>query len=272
MSEVLAQVEGWEPDTIVVGVTRADGTVERHGPADEVLPFASITKPLTAYATLLAVQDGLLHLDEPVEHAGDGATVRHLLAHASGLPPKPEGPRIAPGRRRIYSDHAYDLLGALVEERTGRPFAEQLDLEVLQPLGMTDTHLDGSPAHAAEGTLPDLLAFARELMSPTLLDADLHREATSVAFPELEGVLPGFGRHTPNEWGLGFEIRGRKAPHWTGARVSPATFGHFGRAGSYLWVDPERGLASAGLADQPFGDWAVEGWPQLSDAIVEAYG
>ena len=270
--EVLQRVEDWEPDMVAVAVTDATTTHGTHGPVEAVLPFASLTKPLAAYATLVAVQDGVLHLDEPVgEAAGETYTVRHLLAHASGLPPGPNGPTSEPEHRRVYSDHGYEVLGDLVAERVGLPFAEHLDLEVLQPLGMHATRLHGSPAHAAEGTVDDLLRFARELLAPQLLDPELHREATCVAFPGLAGVLPGYGRKSPNAWGLGFEIKDTKAPHWTGDKVSASTFGHFGRSGSYLWVDPELGLASTSLADRAFDSWAIEGWPELCDAIVEAY-
>ncbi len=87
-------------------------------------------------------------------------------------------------------------------------------------------------------------------------------------FPGLEGVLPGFGRQEPNDWGLGFELRDGKAPHWTGARNSPRTFGHFGRSGTFLWVDPDAGIALACLTDRPFGDWAVTAWPRLADAVL----
>lgn len=272
LPDVLAQVDDWEPDTVAVGVTDPDGAIATHGPVDQVLPIASLTKPLAAYASLVAIQDGALHLDEPAGPDDDvhDITVRHLLAHASGLPPDEGGPTSAPGRRRIYSNHGYETLGALVAERTGRPFSEHLDMEVLQPLGMTSTTLDGSPAHAARSTVTDLLAFARELLEPTLIDADLHELATTVAFPGLEGVLPGYGRQSPNDWGLGLEVRGTKDPHWTGTRFDPSTFGHFGRSGSYLWVEPTRRLASVSLADRDFGPWAVEAWPPFSDAILEA--
>lgn len=271
LSDVLAQVDDWEPDTVAVGVTDPDATIATHGPVDLVLPVASLTKPLAAYACLVAIQDGELHLDEPAGPPGtDAITVRHLLAHASGLPPDEDGPVSAPEQRRIYSNHGYDLLGALVADRVGRPFAEHLDLEVLQPLGMSDTSLDGSPAHAANSTVTNLLAFARELLDPTLLDADLHAVATTVAFPGLDGVLPGYGRQSPNDWGLGLEIRADKDPHWTGTRFAPSTFGHFGRSGSYLWIEPTRRLASASLADQDFGPWAVACWPPFGDAILEA--
>ena len=54
-----------------------------------------------------------------------------------------------------------------------------------------------------------------------------------------------------------------------GARNSPRTFGHFGRSGTFLWVDPEAGLALACLTDRAFGDWAVDAWPRLADAVLE---
>jgi CubicO group peptidase (beta-lactamase class C family) len=95
--------------------------------------------------------------------------------------------------------------------------------------------------------------------------------ATTVAFPGLDGVLPGFGRQRPNDWGLGFELRDAKSPHWTGATNSTATFGHFGRSGTFLWVDPVAGLACACVTNRDFGPWAAEAWPILSDAVVAGF-
>jgi CubicO group peptidase (beta-lactamase class C family) len=88
----------------------------------------------------------------------------------------------------------------------------------------------------------------------------------------LKGVLPGVGAFDPLDWGLGFELRDAKTPHWTGERNSPATFGHFGGSGTFVWVDPDAGLALAVLTDREFGPWALEGWPALSDAVLEAGG
>jgi CubicO group peptidase (beta-lactamase class C family) len=272
LDEVLAEVDGWQPSTVAVGVTDADGTLATHGPTGEVLAFASLTKPLAAYAVLIAVRDRFLHLDEPAgPKADEGATVRHLLAHASGLPMDEGGVMTTrPGTRRIYSNLGYDVLGDLVAERTGHPFPEHLDHEVLAPLGMRSTSLDGSPAADARGTVDDLLRFARELLAPTLLDDELHAEATAIAFPGLDGVVPGYGRQDPCDWGLGLEIKGSKDPHWTGEALDPSTFGHFGRSGSFLWVDPTRRLAAAELADRDFDRWAKEAWPTFNDRIVEA--
>ena len=108
--------------------------------------------------------------------------------------------------------------------------------------------------------------FAAELLSPTLT-ATL-ADATRVAFPGLDGVLPGYGRQSPNDWGLGFEIRDGKSPHWTGRQSSPRTFGHFGQSGTFLWVDPDAGAAGVVLTDRDFGPWAIEAWPVWTDGVL----
>lgn len=268
MDEVLATADDWPVDTVAVGVTGPATTRGTHGPTDRVLPWASVTKLLTAWATLVAVQDGLLHLDEPA--GPDDSTVRHLLAHASGLPPEPGGPTARVGRRRVYSNHGFELLADLVADRVGEPFADHLGVEVLEPLGMQATSLDGSPAHAARGPLSDLLVLGRELLAPSLLDAPLADEVATVQFPGISGVLPGYGRQDDNTWGLGVEIRDGKTPHWTGPSQPATTFGHFGQSGSFLWVDRDHGVAAACLADRDFGDWAREAWAPFNDAVWTA--
>ena len=224
-----------------------------------------MTKLLTATALLVALEEGTVDLDEPA--GPPGSTLRHLLAHASGLP-LDAGPPIAPvGRRRIYSNAGIEAAAALLEQRAGMAFATYLGEAVLGPLGLRGS-LEGSPAWGYGGPLDDLLALGRELLSPSLVAAETLAEATAVQFPGLDGVMPGFGRMAPNDWGLGFELRDAKRPHWTGSRNSPRTFGHFGRSGTFLWVDPEAGLACACATDEPFGDWARSAWPELSDAVL----
>lgn len=271
LADLLAEVDGWEPDLVAVGVTDAARTLATHGPSDTLLWFASVSKPITAYAVLLAADQGELALDEPVlvPGADPEVTVRHLLAHAGGLGHDPAGPFSAPGRRRVYADWGYELLGDLVATRTGLAFERYLDIEVFAPLGMGHTYLGGPAGHGVHGTLDDLLRFARELLAPTLLPAERLAEATEVAFPGLDGVVPGFGRQRPNDWGLGFELKGTKVDHWMGTRMSPRAFGHFGLSGAFLWVDPTRGVAAAELADRRFGPWAKEAWAPFNDALVE---
>jgi CubicO group peptidase (beta-lactamase class C family) len=94
----------------------------------------------------------------------------------------------------------------------------------------------------------------------------------TVAFPGLGGILPGFGRQEHNDWGLGVEIRDAKKPHWTGALNSPGTFGHFGQSGAFVWVDPLWQLTLVSVAERPFGAWAAQVWPALSDAVITSLG
>ena len=230
-----------------------------HGDVELAFAWKSVTKPATAIAVLVACEEGLVELDEAA--GPPGSTLRHLLAHASGLPPDDTTPIAEPGRRRIYSNTGFEQAAALVSERAGMPFGEYFEAVWGFPLA-------GSAAHGVEAPLADLLVVARELLAPARISPESLAEAATVQFPGLDGVLPGFGRMTPNDWGLGLELRDDKRPHWTGSRNSPRTFGHFGRSGAFLWVDPDRGLALACLSDLEFGEWAKEAWPRLADAVL----
>ena len=258
-------IDEWGAGTATAGVTRAAEEIGVHGPRGVELRWASITKLVTGLALLVAVEEGTVELDEPA--GPPGSTLRHLLAHASGLPPDEGSPLLAPGRRRIYSNYGIELASALVAERAGMAFADYFRAAVIEPLALTGA-LHGSPAWGYHGSLDDLLKLGRELLAPTLIAAETLDEATTVQFPGLPGVLPGFGRMEPNDWGLAFELRDDKSPHWTGARNSPRTFGHFGAAGTFLWVDPELAVACAVLTDKEFGPWAAEAWPGFSDSVV----
>lgn len=259
--------ENWPVPHAAVGVVRADGTVlGTHGDADRPFPLASVTKPLAAYAVLVAYEEGAVELDEPA--GPEGATVRHLLAHTSGLAFDEHKVQAPPGERRLYSNAGFEQLGDHLTKVTGIPFPEYLREAVFEPLGMTATALAGSPARDGVSTVADLLRFAAEVQSPRLLDPRTVLEAMTVQFPGTKGVLPGFGHQNPNDWGLGFEIRDAKSPHWTGSSSSPHTFGHFGQSGTFLWIDPAAGLACAALTDRAFGPWAAQAWPELTDAVL----
>jgi len=252
-----------------LGVTDAEGTVHTQGDPDRVRDLASVSKPLTALAVLIAVDRGLVDLDEPA--GPEGATVRHLLAHTAGYAFDGDETVGAVGARRIYSNTGFEVLAAHVEEATGFDFPDWLEQTVVAGLDLADLEATGSPAAGYRGSIRDLLAVGRELLAPTLLPEELWREARTVQFPGLAGILPGYGRQKPNDWGLGFEIRGDKDPHWTGTRSSAETFGHFGQSGSFLWVDPAAGLAAAFLGEERFGPEHVRVWPGLTDAVLERF-
>jgi CubicO group peptidase (beta-lactamase class C family) len=261
------------------------------GAGDE-FAVASVTKLLTSLAALAAVETGHLGLDDPASLAGlpvDGAekatgvTVRHLLAHASGLPAglagHPGGRLRPPGQRRIYSNLGFRALADAVADAVGTTFAGWLDGAVLDPLGLGATRLadrnsvEADPAAGAVSTLSDLVRLARCLLDrgAPVIGSELFAEATSVQFPGLAGIVPGVGRYDPNDWGLGFELHDRKRPHWMGDRRSPAAFGHFGGSGCFVWVDPAAGVAAAAVTDRSVDDgWIMDVWPAWSDRLPAA--
>jgi CubicO group peptidase (beta-lactamase class C family) len=268
--DVLAQIDGWGAPTAAATVVDRDGRrLARHGPTDAVLRIASIAKLLTTYAVLIAVEEGTVTLDEPA--GPPGATVRHLLAHAAGYGFTGPTPIARPGRRRIYSNTGIEVLAAHLEAAAGVPFADYLGEAVLAPLGLVSSTLRGSPAHGFDSTVDDLARFAAELFTPTLIAPATLTEATSVQFPGLAGKLPDVGTYDPLDWGLGFELRNAKHPHWTGTTNSPATFGHFGGSGCFLWVDPVAGRALVALTNRQFGPWALTAWPALSDDVLQRF-
>jgi CubicO group peptidase (beta-lactamase class C family) len=265
VADALRQIDGWPAQFAAAGVQRGGEVVATHGARHEILRWASVTKLVTALAALVAAEEGVIDLDEAA--GPDGSTMRHLLAHASGLPFEPGAPTGRPGQRRIYSNVGFETLAEHIASRADMPFGDYLVAGVLQPLGMR-AELRGSPAADLHGSLDDLMILARELQRPTLVAAETLAEATTVQFPGLAGVLPDFGRFDPNDWGLGFELRDEKSPHWTGTRNSPSTFGHFGGSGTFLWVDPDAGVALGVLTNLDFGGWSKEAWPRLSDAVL----
>jgi CubicO group peptidase (beta-lactamase class C family) len=263
--EALRQIDSWGASTAAAGVVRDADVAATHGPRDAPVHWASVTKLVTAMAVLVAAEEGTVDLDEPA--GPEGSTLRHLLSHASGLPFKPGMPSSAPERRRIYSNVGIEAAAEHVAAAAGMPFERYVAAGVLEPLGMR-AELRGSPAADLYGDLDDLLRFAAELQRPTLIAQETLDEATTVQFPGLVGVVPDVGRFDPNDWGLGFELKDAKEPHWTGSRNSARTFGHFGGSGTFLWVDPDAGIALGSLTDREFGPWALDAWPRLSDAVL----
>lgn len=263
--QALRQIDGWPVSFAAAGVVTADGRAETHGDAARAVRLASVSKPVAALAALVAAEEGVLDLDEPA--GPPGATVRHLLAHASGLPFEGTAPIAPPGRRRIYSNEGFRVLAAHLAERAEMPFAEYVRAALCEPLAL-GLDPSGDPGSGMHASLEDVLALARDLLAPTLVAPETLAEMTSVQLPGLAGVLPDYGRFDPLDWGLGVQLNTRP-PSWMGTRTSPRAFGHFGGSGTFLWVDPEAGVALAALTDRAFGEWAKAAWPALSDAVLD---
>ncbi|MFD4228468.1 serine hydrolase domain-containing protein [Streptomyces sp. NPDC058545] len=222
-----AQAEGRAP-SLVAAVQRqgrvvwsgSRSCVDDHAPdADTQFRIGSLTKTFTAVLVLRLRDEGLLDLDDPLEKhlPGTGVgdvTVLQLLGHSAGLgaespapwwerTPGTLRPELAdvlgeqtrmhpPGRRHHYSNPGYTLLGALIEAVRGASWAEVLEREILEPLGMSRTSTQPQAPHAggwavhpwADALLPEpaedlgLMAPAGQLWSTT---TDLLRFASFLA-------------------------------------------------------------------------------------------
>jgi len=226
----LDAIADWPVANAAAVVVAPSGVLAQYGDAQQRFALASVTKPLVARAAHIAIEEGVVELD--TDAGPPGSTVRHLLAHAAGYSMHSPDMMAKPGQRRIYSNYGFQVLSETIQQASGIEFGQYLSEAVFEPLGMTDSVLEGGAAAAGFGatsTVADLTAFAGDLLRPKTVSPQIHGEATDVQFPGLIGVLPGFGVQRPNDWGLGFEIRAAKSPHWTGASNSGRTFGHFGQ-------------------------------------------
>ena len=270
--EALHLVTSWpvEHVTAVVVTPTGEATI---GDTERSYRLASLTKPMVAWAVMVGVEEGIVALDAPLRftHAPDGVTLRHLLAHAAGFGFDGDEPLAPPERRRIYSNTGFERAADELAGAARMAFADYLREAVWEPLGMSSTTLQGSPAHGARGNSHDVALFVGEMLRPRLLADETYRDVISTQFPGLAGIVPDVGRFDPCPWGLGVEIRGDKSPHWTGRANSQQTFGHFGGSGSMMWVDPSIDAGVVTLTDRPFDEWRNEAltvWPQFSDAVV----
>lgn len=264
----LEQTESWPVPTVAAAVF--DRTMIRWttGAIDRPFALASVSKVLSAIATMVAVEEGVVSLDDPV--GLPGSTLRHLLSHAGGFGTEATDPTVAPGTRRVYSNEGFAAIGDHVAERAAMPFEEYLHAGLVDALELSSTDVSGHPGHGHRSSVADLARVVQTVVGNALLASPTVEHLTTAAFPDLDGVLPGYGEQTPNPWGLGVEVRGQKSPHWTGDANSPQTWGHFGRAGTFLWWDPALDAGAVVLTDRDFGPWAQRAWPPLNDAIVAA--
>jgi len=160
---------------------------ETHRPVTENTRFqaASISKPIAALAALRLVESGRITLDGDVNQwltswrvpeneftTTAKVTLRRLLTHTAGLTihgfpgygpgaqvpstvgvlegrgnTDPVVPFVVPGTRQIYSGGGYTIVQLLVSDVNGRPFADVMREQVLEPIGMTrSTYAQPIPA------------------------------------------------------------------------------------------------------------------------------
>jgi CubicO group peptidase (beta-lactamase class C family) len=303
----------------------ADRTTGRPVTAATRFQAASLSKPVTAWGVLRLVERGRIGLDEPIighlrrwrppasPFDADGLTVRRLLSHTAGLsvhgyvgqgadrpPPSivaslsgetgdsfPVELLDAPGRGWWYSGGGYSVAQLLVEELTGRPFADYLQTEVLEPLGMTASSFRWSRTsqtarpHDAGGALVPDFVFAEQAAAGLVTTApDLGRFlAAALAGPR--GEPPGRGVLSPaavrlaltaapatdGRWGLGYGL-GLTPGGDLLASHEGANRGW--RAGLALLPDRRAGIALLANGDGGSGpiDTLVQRWLALATPVA----
>src|SRR3954462_11243197 len=95
----------WGAAHVAAPVVPPAGVLATMGDGSEAFALASVTKLLLAYASLVAVEEGTMALEDAA--GPPGATVAHLLAHAAGLG-FDTGVILPPATKRIYSNSGFD--------------------------------------------------------------------------------------------------------------------------------------------------------------------
>src|ERR671914_2400510 len=162
----LSEVDRWPAENVAVAALTPEGVLAERGDRTRAFRWASVTKPITALAMLGAAEEGPVDLDEAA--GPPGSTVRHLLAHTSGLPFEGGEPIAPPGRRRIYSNEGFRVLAAHLAAAAEMPFADYVRAAVCEPLAI-GLDPSGDPGSGMYASLTDVLAVARELLQPTLV-------------------------------------------------------------------------------------------------------
>lgn len=285
VEDVLAELQDWPVDNVAAAALwegdSADGASAQtvtFSDTSAQFPLASVSKLITAYATLLAVEEGAFELDQQVPaellpEFDDLPTVRELLAHTSGIGFRDRTPEKPRGTRRIYSSAGYEVLADFIAAEADMPFAEYVAEGVCAPLDI-EVKVEGSAGHGFSASVDALAVLCSEFLTPSLLAPSTLNEALEPQWPELSGVVPGYGMQKPCPWGLGFELHGEKSPHWLGEGMPETVAGHFGQSGTFLWIDRSGGKKKAAvvLTDEDFGDWAKQRWDSFNQRLWEALG
>ena len=200
----LDAIADWPVPTAAAAVVAPSGIVAQFGDPDRRYALASVTKPLVARAVQVAVEEGVVELDTAA--GPPGSTVRHLLAHASGLSMKTAAVQAQPGHRRIYSNYGFEVLAEAVQQDSEIEFVAYLREAVFEPLEMGSSSLVGGNEAAGFGgqsCVADLAGFAGE---PAPSDAGFTAAARGGdhgSVPWIGGGAAGLRRAAAQRLGVG---------------------------------------------------------------------
>ena len=287
---------------------RERGGDEPVGP-DTLFALASLTKPLVGAACMVALEEGLLDLDAEVRDGFTlRHLLSHCAGLPEAGLRWQEPPEFEPGTQRWYSNAGYVQAAHLLEDASGMSCAAYLHEAILAPLGM-DASLglaEGDAARTARvwqpgrygddelfnserfrrdappqsGAFASARAYGKLLScllaggiagGAALLAEETVDEFLAPQFGPLPGGVNGVGEWPDLCWGLGFDVRGAREPHWAGPALGPRTASHFGASGTLAWLEPERGLGLVALANRgSYAGWWREPWAALGTAVTAA--
>lgn len=119
----LSHLEAWPVETVSAALIKGDCVVESLGDTSRQFPVASVTKLVSAYAVLLAVEEGAVELiRQRVLRDRRFDTCSPMLR--GGLDSRQLQRPV--GQRRIYSSAGYEWAAQVVEEATGMAFSDYL--------------------------------------------------------------------------------------------------------------------------------------------------
>ena len=278
---------------------------------DTLFALASLTKPLVGAACMVALEEGLLDLDSEVRDGfALRHLLSHCAGLPEAGLRWQEPPEFPPGTQRWYSNAGYVQAAQAARGRvrdvvrglpargraraarawTPRSACAAADApraaRVWQPGRYGEDELFNSERFrarraAAGRRLRDCarlrgvaLVPARAAAPPSggaLLAAETVEEMLAPQFGPLPGGVNGVGEWPDLCWGLGFDVRGQREPHWAGTSLGPRTASHFGASGTLAWLDPERGLGLVALANRgSYSGWWREPWAALGAAVTAA--
>ena len=224
------------------------------GDTTEPFALASVTKLLTAMTVLIA------HEEHPRSRRADrpgDSTTTDLLAHSAGVAPDTLDQLAPPRTCRSYIDLAYDLAADAVAERSGIAFQDYLD-EAPSSRSACTPPTSADPPVPGHGPPSTILSADRRL-APARLIGETTLSRPSRPISPISTALPGFGTQRPNPWGIGPGDSGPQGSPLTAASNSPHTYGHFGQAGTMLWIDPMPAPPAVALCTEPFGSLGGRG-------------
>lgn len=281
------------------------GRIALDDPVARILPeFSSAGRDAITVRQVLAHTSGLPQDPDRTGLPTDVATATELRTylHAQLV--------AAPGSKVEYSNVGYGILGLIIEAVSGQSFADYMRERLFAPLGMQHAYLappaelyprivhvggtldPGSPterfnsAYARRQTHPagNIIATAldvarffqlfldrgmaggRQVIAPATARLMIANQTAGLC-----GGIEGFMTWNDCAWGLGFDLRGVKQPHFSGEFSSATTFGHSGVAGTFAWADPARDLVCVMLANRTlYNLWNESRWSRFSTALIAA--